>query len=124
MDDFVKNCGNNVGKMLLGSLNNQNDSWFVRWAFSQFRNGNYSVYPSHSLVKNVGFGVDGTHCKGINPYTIRPMEVDVKSFRFEAFSVPAQKLVKEFLFYFSIRQRVKVRFFLLFSRQGRMQLYD
>ena len=54
--------------MLLDSLNQKNDSWYVRWAFDHFINDRYAVYPTKSLVNNIGFNEESTHCQGVNTY--------------------------------------------------------
>ncbi|MEO8577413.1 MAG: PIG-L family deacetylase [Gemmatimonadales bacterium] len=38
-------------------------TWAVRWYASVFLRGGLTLYPSRSLVRNVGFGDDGTNCK-------------------------------------------------------------
>jgi len=39
------------------------DTWAVRWYASVFLRGGLTVYPAQSLVRNIGFGDDGTNCK-------------------------------------------------------------
>jgi len=39
------------------------DTWAVRWYASVFLRSGLTVYPSQSLVRNIGFGDDGTNCK-------------------------------------------------------------
>lgn len=38
------------------------DTWAVRWYGSMFTRGGMAVYPARSLVRNIGFGADGTNC--------------------------------------------------------------
>ena len=38
------------------------DTWAVRWYASVFLRRGLSVYPRRSLVRNIGFGDDGTNC--------------------------------------------------------------
>ncbi len=124
VDDFKKVCGNNMGNMLLGYLAGKNDSWFVRWAYSQYKAGRYSVIPTKSLVENIGFGVDGTHCKGINPYRSLPEQKALRTYNLTDFKVPEAKETKEFLSSFTIQHKIKVRLGLLKSSAGRSLLLD
>lgn len=39
------------------------DSWAIRWYLSVFMKGGLSLFPSQSLVRNMGFDGSGTHCK-------------------------------------------------------------
>jgi hypothetical protein len=121
---FKRNCGNDMATMLLGSINNNNDSWYVRWAFDHFRKEHYSVFPAYSFVQNIGFNPEGTHCKGINPYTSIPADGQVRNFDWEPFRIPDQKITNEFLAYFSKKHKINVRIKLLKSSSGRKQLWD
>ncbi|MHB9141912.1 MAG: glycosyltransferase, partial [Paludibacter sp.] len=53
---FKLQCGADISNMLLESLTEKNESWYVRWAFNHFSNQRYSVYPAYSFVNNIGFG--------------------------------------------------------------------
>ncbi|MFB6341501.1 glycosyltransferase family 2 protein [Saccharicrinis sp. FJH62] len=124
IDGFKHFCGDNLGKMLLGSLDNKNDSWFVRWAFNQFLEKRYSVIPSKSLIRNIGFGIDGTHCKGINPYTSFYADPEQTNFNLIPFSEPDENLTKDFLHYFTLRHKVALRLKLLKHKEGRDLVFD
>ena len=41
---FRMKYGADMPRMLLNSINNRNDSWYVQWAFGHFSNYNYSVF--------------------------------------------------------------------------------
>jgi Glycosyl transferase family 2 len=43
-------------------LNNKIDSWAIFWYASVFKQNGLTLYPSISLVKNIGFDGSGTHC--------------------------------------------------------------
>lgn len=49
--------------MLRDYIAGRNKSWAIRFCYSQFRQGKYSVHPFRSLVANEGFGADATNCK-------------------------------------------------------------
>lgn len=48
--------------MLLCQMHGKIDSWAIRWNWSVFKANGLVVYPSQSLVENIGFDGSGTHC--------------------------------------------------------------
>ncbi|MDB9521110.1 glycosyltransferase family 2 protein [Dolichospermum circinale CS-1225] len=52
-------------EMLENQLNRKIDSWAIRWYLSTFVLNGITLYPTHSLVKNIGFDGSGVHC-GVN----------------------------------------------------------
>lgn len=122
LKDFKKECGNDISNMFIDSINNKNDSWYVRWVYNHFKTNRYSVYPYFSLVKNIGFNKEGTHCKTINPYSYQISSQNNHKFEFINFRQPTHKETKEFLKYFSYPHKIKVRIKLLGTSSGRMQL--
>ena len=61
--DFNKWGGTDCCKLLKDMLNKKNDSWWIRFCFSQFLQNKLSLFPIASKVKNIGFDYDGTHTK-------------------------------------------------------------
>ena len=122
LKEFKSACGDDISKMFLNSIYDKNDSWYVRWTYSHFKNKSYSVYPILSLVRNIGFGESGTHCKGINSFGYLIDERDKTSFDLIEFSKPENRLSKEFLNYFSFKHKVSLRLKLLRTGKGRKQL--
>jgi putative methyltransferase (TIGR04325 family) len=57
-------------QMLRDQINAKNDSWAVRWYASAFLNNLYTLYPSASLVENIGQDGTGEHCADVGA-TIR-----------------------------------------------------
>jgi hypothetical protein len=121
---FKKTCGHDISKMLLDSINNKNDSWYVRWTFDHFRYNKYSVFPRYSFIQNIGLTGNGTHCKGINSYQCILAENDNFKFNFVNFQKPNKRLKNEFLKYFSLRHKLVIRIKLLPSRAGRKKLME
>ncbi len=119
---FKDSCGADMAKMFLNSINDQNDSWYVRWAYDHLKNNTFSVYPSISFVSNIGFGESGTHCRGINSFSYKISKDDRRDFNFVRFSFPPKVETRKFLNYFSIRHKVSVRLKLLGTSSGREQL--
>lgn len=53
------------------------DTWDYAWAYSIWRRGGLSTYPTVSMVKNIGFDADATHTKWWKDYrgiADRPLE--------------------------------------------------
>jgi hypothetical protein len=48
-------------QMLEDQISGKNDSWAIRWHASNFVLNKLTLYPSKSLVKNIGFDGSGTH---------------------------------------------------------------
>lgn len=121
---FNNECGADAKRMLLNSLSNKNNSWYIRWTFYHFLNNKLSLYPKYSLVYNIGFGKEGTHCKSINPYFYRLEKFEKRIFNFDDNVNISNKLKKDFLVYFSKTYRLKIRIQLLKSMSGINLLYQ
>ncbi|MFD1188891.1 glycosyltransferase, partial [Pontibacter rugosus] len=48
-------------QMLIDQINKKNDSWAIRWYASAFLENKYTLYPTKTLVKNIGLDMSGTH---------------------------------------------------------------
>ena len=121
---FKKTCGDDISRMLLNSITNKNDSWYVRWTFDHFRNNKFSAFPKYSFIQNIGHTSDGTHCKGINSYETKLIDEKITEFTFSEFTLPGKKQKKEFLKYFSIRHKIWIRIKLLRTSKGRKELIE
>lgn len=119
LDKFM---GRDFYKMLTDSLSGINNSWYVRWAYNHFESDTLAVYPSKSLVKNIGFSDEGTHCKEINSYHSIFDSRTKFSIVFNEYKNKDELLEKEFLKYFSIIHKIKIRFNLILTREGRSLL--
>jgi hypothetical protein len=62
---MLKRHGSDLFPMLLNHIYGKNDSWAVRFAFSQIHENRFTISPVISKVKNIGFGADATHCKSV-----------------------------------------------------------
>jgi hypothetical protein len=122
LKQFKQKSGADMPKMLLRSVSNKNDSWYVRWAFDHFRKNTYSVFPAYSYIQNIGFHTEGTHCKGINSYRSELIDDQITNTSFTSFQIPNQAISKEFQNYFTTRHKILVRLKLLKNSEGRKQL--
>lgn len=124
LKQFKQKCGADMPKMLIDSINDQNDSWYARWAFDHFRNNRYSVFPSYSFIQNIGHNTNATHCVGINTYTAEMISDSIIWSNLPIFQIPEKKISSEFLNYFSRRHKIIVRLKLLKTSEGRTQILD
>lgn len=51
-------------QMLQDQSRKLNDSWAIRWRASTFLQWGLTLWPGHSLVKNIGHDGSGTNCSG------------------------------------------------------------
>jgi hypothetical protein len=58
--DLDGTCGNSAD--LAANASGVLNTWAVRWDASIYLRGGLSVLPGVSLTRNIGFGLDGTHC--------------------------------------------------------------
>lgn len=65
---FTYNHSYRYMKMLRKQIKGKVDSWAIRWYASAVVNGKLCLYPAKSLVKNVGYGEDATHCSNTESY--------------------------------------------------------
>ena len=115
---FNKKCGDDMSKMLLDSLNEINDSWYVRWTYSHFINNKISVYPSRSFIENIGFSADSTHCGPIDSYKYKlevRQNINLSLSDFDSINL---KQEKNFLKYFTISYKLLFRLKLLLTLKG------
>lgn len=72
LKDFIQNKSNHKNfnfnnsydfiSMAKSQLDNKIDSWAIYWYFSVFLENGLTLYPSKSLVQNIGFDGSGVHC--------------------------------------------------------------
>lgn len=65
-----RKLGSDLPGMLSGYIEGKNQSWAIRFCYSMFKLGKYTLCPLQSLVANDGFSDEGTNCKGYNRFTI------------------------------------------------------
>lgn len=63
-------------RMLCRQISGHNSSWAVRWHASLFLQDRYTVYPSKSLVHNIGLDSSGTHCGTSELYGAEVGDID------------------------------------------------
>lgn len=55
--------------MLFQQMENKTiDSWAIRWWWCIFKEKGLTLFPDCSLVKNIGYGLEGTHTYDLDPF--------------------------------------------------------
>ena len=124
LKDFSKKCGSDMPNGLISSINGESDTWYVRWAFDHFYRNKYTVYPILSKIRNDGFGIDSTHCAGINTYVSEPDITHQKMFLFYPFQVDKFKCDYSFDKYFTKKYKLLFRVKMIFNKHTRNLLKD
>ncbi|WP_257666569.1 glycosyltransferase [Parapedobacter tibetensis] len=119
---FRKKCGDDVSKMLLDSLSERNNSWYIKWVFNHYLNKNFALFPRISKVTNIGYNGTGTHCNAINTYQdnfIVDTNIDFAFLPFDSLVIETDVLE-----YFSVSHKIKHRIKLLLTGEGRRALFE
>ncbi len=88
---FNLNNSYSYSTMLINQMESATiDSWAIRWWWSFFKANGIALFPDKSLVKNIGFGVDGTHTHGKDPFPIKDFDPNYFINKF-----PADDLINE-----------------------------
>lgn len=58
--------------MLVDEYEGRNSSWAIRWNWIVHKNSSLAVYPSQTLVRNIGFGVSSTHTRSTYHFATSP----------------------------------------------------
>lgn len=69
---FDSNGPHSYLNMLRGQIAGRNHSWFIRWHACGFLKDGLTLYPSRSLVRNIGIDGSGVHCADwrIDPFAV------------------------------------------------------
>lgn len=81
-NDFNKWGGSDCFKMLNDWKNGRNQSWAIRFCFSQFLQNKLSLFPIESKVFNNGFDGNGTNCKKWSRFRCKFDKSNNKTFTF------------------------------------------
>lgn len=104
--EFNKWGGSDCWKMLNNWKNGKNQSWAIRFCFSQFLQNKLSLFPITSKVKNDGFDGEGTNCKKWNRFKYAFDEQESKEFKFPTSLAINQYLYKSAMSYHGIAIRI------------------
>ena len=98
--------GSDLFGMLKGYMNGVNNSWYIRFNYSMFKQKKYAIVPVKSLVLNEGFGAEATHCNTYNRYKVDFQGEEKKYFTSPSTIEPDIRLYQQAVKYWSIRYRI------------------
>lgn len=69
--EFVKGGGDDMMVMLRSDSYGKIDAGDVKAMYAQFLSNQYTVYPTQSLVQNIGYDDTGVHCGKTNRFNVK-----------------------------------------------------
>lgn len=114
--------GNDLSFMLDRQMKGDIDSWAVRWCYNQSKQNKYTVYPSHTLVENVGCDGSGTHYTSANNNEQQAKADTMNEYTLESL-VLNEKVCKYFYLYYSggLSARIKNCLLTILYNMGLLQ---
>lgn len=102
--------GSDCASMLRKWMEGKNNSWAIRFCYSQFLQGKVSLFPRESLVDaSAGFLGDGTHCETYNRFRSHLAPDGQRSFSFPGETAVIPSVRRSALHYHSIPLRAWTR---------------
>lgn len=98
--------GSDLFGMLKGYMEHKNNSWFIRFNYSMYKQHRYSIMPINSLVRNDGFGLEATNCAGWNMYKVNFEEEHKGLFKVPEMFEPCERIIANSVRYWSIPYRI------------------
>lgn len=89
---FVEAGGKDLLVMLRDVAYGSHEAWDVRCMYTQFMNDQYTVYPTQSLILNIGFDGTGMHCGKTDRFNVALS--DKTTFRFPDQLIVDPRIVK------------------------------
>ena len=95
LNSLLDKAGKDLAPMLLKSVEGKISSWTARFAYTQIKNGAYSIFPIKSLIKNIGADSSGTNfSRSTSKYDIA-LENDFNQFEFPGNLLLNEKIIKQ-----------------------------
>lgn len=116
--DFNHWGGSDCFGMLRKWHEGKNQSWAIRFSYSQFVQGKVAIFPMVSKVINEGFNNQGTNCHGWSRFKSDFDASDNKVFQWPDEITIHPSLLHEALSYHTIRERLYSRVMNLFYRSS------
>ena len=107
--DFNRWGGSDCFGMLRDWHIGRNQSWAIRFCYSQFAQNKVSIFPMVSKVANEGFDGEGTNCKGWNRFKYEFDSSENKTFKWPKDITLNRSLLRKAISYHSIFSRIKSR---------------
>jgi hypothetical protein len=84
-------------QMLKDQIAKRNNSWAILWYASTFLDKKYTLYPGHSLIRNIGFDGSGTHSGIRTAYDVNLLHEELKVEKLEIEeNKEAKKIIAEY----------------------------
>jgi len=100
--------GSDLFKTLEDCMAGKNNSWAIKFAYSQFKQNRITVSPRYSKIVNCGFGKDATHCEATyNRHKVLFDNTDQKVFKFTNELELIPEISKQLADYNSVSSRLK-----------------
>ena len=111
--EFNFNNSYNYTKMLKDNFKKKNDSWAIRWYASAFLKNKLTLYPPHSLIKNIGNDGSGSNTKSEKKFdiTLKNKPIKIKKIIVKE----NKKVKKEIEDFFNLNLNFFQRIFKFFS---------
>lgn len=107
--DFNRWGGSDCYGMLKDWHIGKNQSWAIRFCYSQFVQDKVSIFPITSKVANEGFDGEGTNCRGWSRFKYDFDFSENKNFQWPKETIINKSLQRMALSYHSIRSRIYSR---------------
>lgn len=98
--------GSDLYGMLRGYMEGRNNSWYIRFNYSMYKQQRYAVCPVRSLVRNDGFTTEATHCNAYNRYKIDFEECHDGVFSVPEHLEPHERIMSDAVRYWSLYYRI------------------
>ena len=104
-----KEGGSDIYRMLKRQQLGEIDSWAIRWAYNQYKNGSLTAYPILSKIKNTGFSEQSTNTNIYNKYSSEFDSENKQDFSFPSSIHVDPFYHQQLLSFYSIKNRIKNR---------------
>lgn len=98
--------GSDLYGMLKGYMEKRNNSWYIRFNYSMYKQNRYSVMPIKSLVRNDGFGNEATNCKSYNRYKVDFEKEHYGDFHVPECFEPCERIIANSVRYWQLPYRI------------------
>jgi hypothetical protein len=106
--------------MLIQQMENDVNSWGIRWWWAFFKQQGIALFPDRTLIAHIGFNLDSTHTtnliKGFNKYWISdyrikhyPDNIDMDQKKYSIIKQYYANSIKKSLFDLIIRSLIKIK---------------
>jgi hypothetical protein len=97
-------------------MEGRNNSWAIRFCYTQFKLNKLTVFPIISKVKNIGFGENSTNCNVYDRFKIY-FDIGIKvDFYFPKTGAINYTIIEQVIDFYSVKSRIKAKIFFLLNK--------